>query len=420
MKYILIYGQLMLLALFGKAQPVGFITIGDCYSLARQNYPLIKQLSLIDKSTAYTVNNASKGFLPQVNINGQASYQSAVTELPIKVPGINTPEISKDQYKLYADVNQLIYDAGVTKLQQESQKANGEVEKQKIEISLYQLKERINQLFFSVLIIDEQLKQQELYKKDIQIGINKTEAAIANGTSLRSAADVLRADLLKADQRSIELAATRKGYTDMLSIFINKQLSENTVLARPEFISAKQEITRPELKLYDLESKSLDVQDKLIKTKNLPRVSLFMQGGIGRPALNFLSNKFEPYYMGGLKISWPITGSYTSKNDKALININRRNIDVQKETFLLNTKISLQQQGAEIEKFQQLLATDKKIIELRNSVKKAALAQLENGVATSNDYLREVNAADQAEQSSILHNIQLLMAQYNQQTTTGN
>lgn len=418
MRYILMYLAFATATIHLHAQTAATLTIDECYTLAKQNYPLIKQLELINKATGYSIQNAAKGFLPQISVNGQATYQSAVTEIPIKIPGVT--QVSKDQYKIYADVNQSIFDGGVTRLQQQLQQATGEVDKQRVEIDLYKLKDRINQLFFAVLIINEQLDQNELMKKDLQLGINRAEAAIANGTALKSTADVLRAEWLKADQHTIELKATRKGYIEMLGLYINRPLDENANLSKPVYSKPSQELNRPELKLYDLQNKTLDVQNKLLKAKNLPKLAVFLQGGYGRPALNFLSNKFEPYYITGLKINWPITGYYTAKNDKALVNISRRQTELQKETFLLNTKIVMLQQDAEIEKMEKLVASDVAIIELRTSVKKAALAQLENGVATSNDYMREVNAEDEAKQARIIHGIQLLMAQYNNQTTTGN
>ncbi|MEO6668989.1 MAG: TolC family protein [Ferruginibacter sp.] len=418
MRYILMYLAFATATIHLHAQTAATLTIDECYTLAKLNYPLIKQLELINKATGYSIQNAAKGFLPQISVNGQATYQSAVTEIPIKIPGVT--QVSKDQYKIYADVNQSIFDGGVTRLQQQLQQATGEVEKQKVEIDLYKLKDRINQLFFAVLIINEQLDQNELMKKDLQLGINRAEAAIANGTALKSTADILRAEWLKADQHTIELKATRKGYIEMLGLYINRPLDENANLSKPVYSKPSQELNRPELKLYDLQNKTLDVQNKLLKAKNLPKLAVFLQGGYGRPALNFLSNKFEPYYITGLKINWPITGYYTAKNDKALVNISRRQTELQKETFLLNTKIVMLQQDAEIEKMEKLVASDVAIIELRTSVKKAALAQLENGVATSNDYMREVNAEDEAKQARIIHGIQLLMAQYNKQTTTGN
>lgn len=402
------------------AQNLQRITIHECYTLAKENYPLLKQRDLITKSKEYTVQNASKAYLPQVSINGQATYQSEVTRIPIQLPGMDVPSLSKDQYKLYGEINQPIFDGGVIRQQKQTHEANAMVEQQKLEVELYKLNERINQLYFGILMIDEQSKQSDLLKKDIQLGINKTETAIANGTAFKSSLDALKAELLKVNQRSIELKATRKGYTDMLSLFVNRTIDEQTELVIPQSPLTPQTITRPELKMYDYQSKSLDVQSRTITAKNLPKLNLFLQGGYGRPALNMLSNDFEAYYIGGVRLNWSLSGLYTYGKEKELVAINRKNIELQKETFLFNTQHVLKQQNAEISKLQQLLSTDDEIIELRTNVKNTSSTQLQNGVINTSDYLREVNAEDQARQTRILHTIQLLMAQYNQQTTTGN
>jgi outer membrane protein TolC len=172
--------------------------------------------------------------------------------------------------------------------------------------------------------------------------------------------------------------------------------------------------------MYDYQNKSLDVQSKMINAKNMPKVNLFVQGGYGRPALNMLNNNFETYYIGGVRMNWSLSGYYTSGKEKEIVNINRRAIELQKETFLFNTNNTVKQQSAEIAKLQELLSTDDEIITLRTGIKNTSSVQLQNGVINTNDYLREVNAEDNARQTKILHEIQLLMAQYNQQTTTGN
>ena len=394
------------------------ISLDTCYALARQNYPLVKQYELIAKSLEYSLQNASKGYLPQININGQATYQSDVTQLPKNISGV--PGLSKDQYKIYAEVNQPVYDGGVIRQQKKLQEANSAMDKQKLEVELYQLKDRINQLFFGILLIDEQLKQNALMKNDIQLGLNKTNALIANGTALKSNADVLKAELLKANQQTIELIANQKAFTDMLALFINRPLDETTVFIIPPNLLASQEIKRPELLMYDYQNKIFYTQNNLLSAKNRLKLSFFVQGGFGKPAFNIFKDSFDPYYIGGLRLSIPITGFYILNNERSLINISRKNIDVQKETFLFNTQFALKQQNAEITKLQEILKTDDEIIPLRTNIKKAALAQLENGVINSNDYLREVNAEDNARQNKILHEIQLLMAKYNEQTTRGN
>ena len=418
MKHLFLIGILSL-AFTANAQTTDPLSLDDCYALARQNYPLVKQLALIQKSKEYSIENISKGYLPQFIVNGQATYQSDVTEIPIQLPNTTIPSLSKDQYKIYAEVNQTIFDGGIKKLQKQSVDAGAAVDQQKLEVELYKLKERINQLFFGILLANEQLAQTNILKKDIQLGISKINAAIANGTALKSSADALQAELLKTDQRTIELRSASQAYKDMLGLFINRSLDEHIVLEKPEKISASPTINRPELTLYDTEKKLFAIENDLIKAKNLPKAGLFLQGGYGRPALNMLKNDFAAYYIGGAKITWSLSGLYTSKKEKALLNIKSKTVDLQKEVFLFNTNLIVKKQNAEISKLEELIRSDNGIIQLRTRIKNTALAQLEYGVINSSDYLREVNAEDQAKQTQLLHEMQLLVAQYDQQTTTG-
>jgi outer membrane protein TolC len=396
------------------------LTLEDCYKLALQNYPSVKQRALIAKTADYTVENIQKGYLPQLNINGQAAYQSAVTALPIKIPGVAIPALSKDQYKLYGELDQVVYDGGEIKQQKQLEKTNEAVSEQQLEADLYQLKDRVNQLFFGVLLVDEQIKQNDLVIKDVQLGHDKVLGSIKNGTAFRSNADALQAQVLQDEQQSVNLRASRKAYTDMLSLFIGRTVDENTLLVAPPSINVMHEINRPELQVYDLQAKNLDVQNKLLTIQALPKLSLFLQGGFGRPGLDLLSNNFAGYYIGGIKLTWSPSTFYTLKNNRALIDISRKNLAVEKETFLFNTNLTVKQQDADIGKYEQLLASDDRIIDLRTKVKNTAMAQLENGVITTNDFLIDVNDENQARQNKILHEVQLLMTQYNQQTTTGN
>lgn len=414
-KFIL--GCLMAITFSSQAQT---LRIEDCYTLAKQNYPQAKQRNLIKKSGAYSIDNITTGYLPQINIAGQASYQSAVTEVPIKVPGIDIPSLSKDQYKLYGEVNQVLFDGGVIKQQKKIQEASTVVEEQTLEVELYKLNDRINQLFFGILLIDEQLKQTTLTRSDVETALKKTEASIANGVALKSNGDVLKAEILKTDQKAIELKAMRRAYADMLGLFINSQVNESTTLVKPDPLVSSIEIKRPELSLYDKQATLFDVQQKMINAKNLPRFGLFVQGGMGKPALNMLSNEFEPYYLGGVRLNWSLSGWYTSKKERYLLDLKKQNTNIQKETFLYNTNMVIKQQTSEEDKWQTLLQTDNEMIALRTSVKNTSLAQLENGVITSSDYIREVNAEDQAKQNRILHEIQLLQTQYNLKFTTSN
>ncbi len=398
------------------------LTLEKVYQLARENYPLIKEKGLIEKSAFLTIENIKTAYLPQISISGQATYQSDVTSLPIKLPNINVPTISKDQYRFVADINQLVYDGGVIKIEKEIQQKTSLIDNQKIEVELYKLRDRINQLYLGILLLNEQLEQNKLTKNNILIGIKMIKAQIANGTAFRSAQLVLEAQALQVDQKSIELQANRKQLIRVLELFINQQLSDDVQLKKPivQLFSADKNIDRPEMKLYDYQDSLWHKQRSLIVAKNLPKLSLFAEGGYGRPGLNLLQNDFAFFGIGGLKFNWALSNLYTSKRNKEIVAVNQTINTVQKDVFLFNINAQLLQQQIEINKIQQLVSVDEKIIDIRKTITESAKSQLENGVITSNDYLREVNADDQAMSVFILHQIQLLEAQINYQNIKGN
>ncbi|WP_298647395.1 TolC family protein [uncultured Proteiniphilum sp.] len=402
------------------AQQRTVLNLEDCYGMAERNYPLIRQYALIEKSRDYSVRSASKGYLPRLNIGGQATYQSDVTKLPFPVQNIEMPALSHDQYKIYAEISQPLTDLLTVKNNRDLVEANAEVERQTTDVEFHKLKERINQLYFGILLINAQIDQVELLKKDIRTGIDRSIVAVENGVAFKSDVDILKAELLKSDQRTIELKAVRKGYTDMLSLFINQKITDDAVFEKPAVVPLSTVINRPELNLFEKQRTVLDVRDRLITSKNIPQVNLFLQGGYGRPGLNFLSNDFDTYYMGGIRLSWNITGLYTLREERKNISVNRSMIDVQQDLFMFNTNLALSQQDSEITKLRELVGTDEEIILLRENVSLATKHQLEQGTATANDYIICLNAQDQARQNLLLHQIQLLMVQYNHKSTTGN
>lgn len=409
-----------LLLLVGAKSQAQQITLHEAFQLAEKNYPAIRQKELIQRSEELSLQNLNTGYLPQLSLNGQASYQSDVTKVNISLPGMKVPSQSKVQYKATADLGQVIYDGGVIREQKKLQQQTSLVEEIKVDVELYQLKNRVNQLYFGVLYQDELLKQVSLLLNDIQVGIDKVRPQVENGVSLRSNLQVLQAQALQTQQKAIEIKNTRKGLLQALSVLLNQPLEESSQLATPQPLSLTDtSLSRPELKLYKEQAEVLRGQQRLINAKNLPKASAFVQAGYGRPGLNMLSNEFDMFYISGIRLNWSIGSLYTKKREKQLLEASRQTVELQKETFVLNTQSQLQQQKAEIEKFAELVRSDKAIIELRSSITEAAKAQLENSVITSSDYLREVNAEDAARQSLIIHQIQLLQAEVNYSITAG-
>ena len=389
------------------------ITLEQCYQWSRENYPLIKKQELIKKAEQYTTENALKGWLPQVNITAQATYQNDVTQFPVKLPNVNVEPLSKDQYKVFADVSQTIYDGGNIRNQKNLAKIQSEVQTIQTEVELDKLKERINQLYFGILQTNKQWTQLQFTKLDIKEGIKKAEAQLKNGVIFRSNLDVLKAELVKIEQKEIELQAIKQNFVQMLSYFIKKNIDENTQLETPEKILLTKNNNRSELKLFDAQKQLLETQRKIINTKNTPKLGAFFQGGYGKPGFNMLKNEFDLFYIGGVRLNIPISGFYTQKNDLALLENQSQEIEIQKENFLFNQNFIEIQQRNDLEKIQNLIDKDNELIELRKNIKTASLAQLENGVINTNDYLREVTAEEQAILTKITHEIQYLLTQYN-------
>ena len=389
------------------------LTLEECYDLAKQNYPLIKRHDLIAKTKEYNLQNATKGWLPQIQIVGQATYQNDVIQFPIQLPNMTIEPVSKDQYKVYADVQQNIYDGGMIANQKKMATLNSEIELQKTEVETDQLEMRINQIYFGILQTNEQLQQTELTKADLSNGLKKAEAQLENGVIFRSNVDVLKAQLVNIDQKQVELQSMKKSFVQMLSLFIQKNIDENTTFVKPEKTLIQDENKRSELKLFDLQKLGLEQQKANINSKNLPKLGAFFQGGYGKPGFNMLKNEFDLFYIGGLRLNIPISGFYTRKNDLALVTTQQQEIDVQKENFLFNQQFQTIQNNNDLEKIQQLINKDNELVELRESIRNASLAQLENGVITTNDYLREVNELDRAKNQKITHEIQYLLTQYN-------
>ena len=396
------------------------LTLEHCWEMARKNYPLIKQKELLTRSLEYSISNAQSGNLPQVSIHGQVSYQSEVTRFP--GPGVLVEPLSKDQYKIYAELNQNIYDGGVIKNQNAVQSAGTLVEQQKLEVELYKIRERINQIYFGVLLMDAQRSQLNLLRSDITSSLAKTESAVRNGTAFQTNVDMLQAELLKTDQRIIEINAGRKAYLAMLGYFINQPLGAQTVLVAPVAMEDAKvsHIKRPELKLYQFQSDLLGAQYKSSTKRNVPKLGLFVQGGYGRPGLNMLKNEFETYYLGGIRLSWSLGNFYNSKRDRELLDVNTQMVNTQKETFLFNTNLTLIQLDDEVQKLRELIRVDDEIIALRARIKNTAKAQYEHGVISTNDLLRELNAEENARQNLAVHQIQFMLAKYNYQITSGN
>ena len=415
---------LLFLILFCKlsfSQTSDTLTLDICQKKALENYPLIKQKDLINKTSELKLFDIAKAYLPQLNLNGQATYQSEVTELPFAIPHITIPTLDKDQYKAAFDITENIYDGGYSAKQKKLEQVSLQSNLQDLETQLYQLKDKVNTIFFGIIALQEIKKLLLVQKEDVKNNLLQVESGVKNGAVIQSNADVLKAEIIKIDEQVIELESGITSGFNMLGDYLNTTISETSVLKLPETITPKTDydIARPELKSFELQQQTLDASKSLLDCQLIPRVSGFGELGYGRPGLNMLSNSFNPYYLIGAKITWNLWDWNQTKNEKQLIDIQSQTLNTQKDLFNQEIKLLLEKNISDIQKYQDLLEKDKEIIALRKNITSSSESQMVNGAITATEYLTEKNEELQAKLNLETHKIELVKAQIDYLTTKG-
>lgn len=397
------------------------ITLEECQRKTQDNYPLVRQYNLVEKTKEYNLENAARGYLPQFAFSAKASYQSDVTELPVKVPGIDLKGLPKDQYQVILELQQKIWDGGGIRMQKKQTTAEAEVEKEKLNVDMYALNDRVNDLFFGILMLDEQLKQNTLLQDELDRNYRQIAAYVNNGIANQADLDAVKVEQLNVRQKRVELSSLRISYLKMLSLLMGEGLTQETVFKRPipeMDISAAIEIRRPELSWFDAQGAGLQVQEKALNVRHLPHLGLFVQGAYGNPGLNMLKNEFSPYYVAGVRLSWNFGSLYTLRNDRKLIENKRQQLETNRDVFLFNTRLEMTQQDQFIRSLEKQMQDDEEIIRLRTSIRKAAEVKVANGTLTVTEMLRELTNESMARQTKALHEIQRLMSIYQLKYTT--
>ena len=392
------------------------LTIEECYALAEKNYPLAKQINLLQQKSTYEIDALNKAKLPKIDLNAQATYQSDVIGLPTTLPGVES--LNKDQYRATLDVNQLLYNGGMIAANTKLKEAQTLTQQQQVEVNLYQLKSRINYSYMMILLWQDQrellfAKQNTIYSK-----IKEVKSGVKNGAILPASEQVLEAELLKLEQALTENSFQRIKEIQNLSSLTTTTIAENAVLERP-ITAFKANGTRPEIKFFDLQQDQIEASKNIIAKSNSPKLNAFGQAGYGNPGLNMLNNSFEDFYIVGLKLNWNVLDWNKSKTDKQALDIEKEVVATEKETFETNNQMQLNELQSEISKIEIIIKTDSQIIHLREKVVQSFDSQLRNGVITSSDYITELNQLFDAKTNQKVHQTQLELAKINYQTIKG-
>jgi outer membrane protein TolC len=408
------------------------IALDDCQLLARENYPLIKQYGLIEQSTEFSVSNAAKAYLPQITLGAQASFQNNVPTFPEQITalyaqmGINMKGLNKDQYKVALELNQILWDGGLTKAQKDISKAEGYTSLQSVETEMYKIYDRVNQLYFGILLLKEQFAQNRLLQDLLQSNYENVEALVKNGVTLESDLNLVKAELLNVSQQKTQIESAITAYCQMLSVMIGKQIDESETFLKPdvqELYSERlvNENNRPELRLFEAQSQQFEAQMKAVKASVMPRFGLFAQGYYGYPGLNMfedmMKEKWSWNYIAGVNLQWNFGGFYTKKGNLRKLQIAQQQTENQRDVFLFNNQIQQLQQKNAINKMQKLLADDEELIRLRKEIRLSSDAKYANGTLTINELLRDITFENQALLTKAVHEIEQIKSIYELKNT---
>lgn len=396
-------------------------TLEECQQAAERNYPLIRQYGLIERTTDITVANIQKGWLPQVSASAQATYQSDVTAFPDEIGkmyqqmGVAMKGLEKDQYRLGIDVQQTVYDGGNIRSQKEIARRQGEVEAAQNDVNIYNVRRRVNEMYFALLLVDEQIKLNSDLQQLLVSNEKKLESMVREGTAAESDRQNVKAERLKNAQQMTNLQSQRTALVRMLSTFCGIDMKE-AVRPEADVLDPNGGNNSPELKAIDAQLRLADSREKALDAALRPRFGIFAQVFYGYPGYNMFEDMMERKFSLNATISarltWNIGSLYTRKNDKAKINLQRETAYLNRDRFLFDNNLEQIQQNEKIERFRKLLADDDEIIALRSSIRKAAESRLEHGIIDVNDLLSEINNENAARVQQSIHGIEMLKEIY--------
>jgi len=423
MKRITLLAIAALVLLCAHAQ----LTIEQCQRLARENYPLIRQYGLIDQSSKFTLDNLKHSWLPQVNLSAQATYQNETPSFPdqmkamLAASGLDMKGLAKDQYRVQLDVNQKIYDGGKASSERAITQAQDVEQKAQTDVDLYSLNKRVNDLYFGALLMDESIKQTEMTLEMLNGNLDKLRAHVRGGIATSADESQLRAEILTVEQSKTTMEWNRQAFIHMLEILIGKHIGEQQLVVPNAAEPISSTIDRPELRLIDAKIGTINARERAINASVMPVISAFGQAFYGYPGYNTFENmvnrKWSLNALLGVRATWSLSSLYDRKNNLSRLNTARQQAELQREAFLVNTRLEVSHENDEIKRLRELIASDATIVSLRRDVRQAEESKLRNGIIDIHRLVERITDENTAAQAQILHNIELLKTIYDLKNT---
>lgn len=398
------------------------VTLEECITLAQDNYPLIKKYDLLNQTREVNLSDINKSWLPQINVYAQGTVQNETPSFPESLAGIisqsgtNVSGLNEWQYKIGADINQNVWDGGSSKVQREMERAEDMERQSALDVQLYAIRERVEELYFGVLLIEEQAEQTRNILALLQSNFDKLRVMLKNGVAMQSDVDMMEAQYLSTVQQLTHAESTSKSYRKILEIFTGKSLAGQELMKPCAYIPQDMAPDRPELRHFEAQLLVNEAREASITASVMPKIGLFAQAYYGYPGFDYfesMMNRNASFnILAGVKVSWNIGAFYTEKNDRRKLRLSSENIAVERDAFLFNTSMKTRSQLDHIDELKAVMKENDRIVELRTNVRKAAESQLDNGVIDTTDLLTKLTDEKQARLTASYHEIQLIQSIY--------
>ncbi len=396
------------------------LTIDRCRQLATEHYPETSRYGLVENTMAYNLSNASKAWLPQGSLSAQATWQNDVMALPDALTGMLAsqgtvyPGLRKDQYRIGADLSQQIWDGGRTAASKQAISTAAEVDKNRIDLALYDVQGRVEEIYFSILLLDERIEATELTQRLVDSTLARVRVMEANGVATRSDCDQIEARRLTLGQQKARLEKMRSSYRHVLGLFIGEDINSQT-LTRPEAAEfAPDPVAGPQMKLFNSQLNAIGSQEKNVKLSSMPVIGAFVSAYYGYPGYNYFksmqSRDMTFNLMAGVKVSWNFGSLYTRGNSLRKLAVERESVEAARNTYLFNKSLAETEAEGNIAALKEVMKDDERIVELRASVREAAQSQLRNGVIDATSLLDKITDEELAINDRAAHRIELLQS----------
>jgi len=407
----------------GAALAQESLTLFDCQRMARENAPRLGDLEVIQKMGETKIDQASSAWYPSLDLNAKLSYQSDVVTVELTDPTIPVefPQVPHDQYGLNLDISQNLFDGGITKGKKSYEEALVAADLQQVEVELYGIKGKVNQYYFAVLAIQENIRSLEIHLENLQARKETVQTAVSSGTLLETELHVIEVERLKVMKSMIELESRKKSYMAALHIICGEDFNAMASLEQPHFEElGKANLSRPEYRLFDLKQASMEAGKELTGKKRMPVLYAFGQTGYGKPGYNMMSETWDYYYMVGAGLKWKIWDWNSTSREKQVIGYQQEMLQTQRASFDKEIESQLVQEEAKIEQYRLTMEMDQQVLELQEKISQQAAVQLDNGTMTATDYVTELNKESLARITLATHQVMLMQSMANYLTIQGN